>query len=217
MHQDCIHRNVLQNTSLVPLGAFILWSLSPLCYSLLKGLSNHSNLWELTLYEVINSLFIQSLCITLEHGRSIIGDIICQCMMLGIYHSPHHCMPFLDTKHSNPTPTPETIGQLQEECFRSFGWQPCRWQSAIAFELLQKRTLVSISATGSGKSRVFWLPMRYEKGMSIITVPLKSLGQQLADESSWEGFRGVSVTAELLGESPNLLAIRYYSELKVLL
>ena len=53
--------------------------------------------------------------------------------------------------------------------------------------------------------------------MSIIIVPLEGLGQQLADESSQEGFCGVSVTAELLGESPNLLAIRYYSELKVLL
>src|SRR5258705_13082674 len=122
-------------------------------------------------------------------------------------------MPILNAKHSTPT----TISQLQEECHSFFGWQLCRWQSEIAFKLLQKKTLISISATGSGKSHVFWLPMQYEKGMSIIIVPLKSLGQQLADESSREGFHGVSVTAELLGESPNLLAIRYYSELKVLL
>src|SRR5258708_31775160 len=82
-------------------------------YSSLEGLSNHSNLWELTLYKVINSLFIQSLCITLEHGRSIIRDVICQCMTLSIYCSPHHCMPFLDTKCSNPTLTPEMIPHLQ--------------------------------------------------------------------------------------------------------
>ena len=49
--------------------------------------------------------------------------------------------------------------------------------------------------------------MQYEKGITLIIVPLKTLSQQLADESSCEGFWGVSVTAELLGESPNLLDV----------
>ena len=120
--------------------------------------------------------------------------------MLGILHPSMHCMPFLNS-------TPVTIGQLQAECHGFFGWQPCRWQCEIALELLWKRNLVSVSATGSGKSCVFWLPMLYEKGITLIIVPLKTLGQQLADEASCEGFWGVSVTAELLGESPNLLNV----------
>jgi len=61
---------------------------------------------------------------------------------------------------------------------------------------------------GSGKSYIFWLPMHYENGITIIIVLLKNLGQQLADESSWRGFQGVSVTAETLGESPGLLKVR---------
>src|SRR5258708_5441020 len=113
-------------------------------------------------------------------------------------------MAILNAKHSNLT----TISQLQEECHSFFfGWQLCRWQSEIAFKLLQKKSLVSISATGSGKSCVFWLPMQYEKGITLIIVPLKTLSQQLADKSSCEGFQGVSVTAELLGESPILLDV----------
>ena len=112
-------------------------------------------------------------------------------------------MPILNAKHSTLT----TISQLQEECHSFFGWQLCRWQSEIAFKLLQKKSLVSISATGSGKSCVFWLLMQYEKGITLIIVPLKTLSQQLADESSHEGFWGVSVTAELLGELPNLLDV----------
>jgi len=59
----------------------------------------------------------------------------------------------------------------------------------VAFQLLHKKTLVSISATG------------------LIIVPLKSLGQQLADDSSRQGFRAVSVTAEVLGDSPRLLEV----------
>ena len=73
--------------------------------------------------------------------------------------------------------------------------------------MLHEKMLVSISATGSGKSFIFWLPMPYENGLTIIIVPLKSLGQQLADESSQRGFHAVSVTAEVLGDSPGLLEV----------
>lgn len=102
---------------------------------------------------------------------------------------------------------PSTIEQLQIESTAHFGRKPCRWQSEVAFQLLHKKTLVSISATGSGKSFIFWLPMPYENGLTLIIVPLKSLGQQLADESSRRGFRAVSVTAEVLGDSPRLLEV----------
>jgi len=66
---------------------------------------------------------------------------------------------------------------------------------------------VSISATGSGKSLTFWLPMPYENGLTLIIVPLKNLGQQLADESSWRGFHAVSITRELLGMSPTMFEV----------
>ncbi|KAF8313728.1 P-loop containing nucleoside triphosphate hydrolase protein, partial [Cantharellus anzutake] len=108
-----------------------------------------------------------------------------------------------------PTPPfpakPHTAEQLQLDSTSHFGQRPCRWQSDIAFQLVHRRNLVSISATGSGKSFIFWLPMLYENGLTIIVVPLKNLGQQLADESSRRGFCTVSVTAELLGESLTLL------------
>src|SRR5260370_41548116 len=97
---------------------------------------------------------------------------------------------------------PRTVEELQRECSDLFAQRPCWWQSKIAFQLLQGKMLVSISATGSGKSYIFWLPMNYEDGMTLIIVLLKNLGQQLADKSSW-------VTAEILGEYPNLLKARH--------
>ena len=80
---------------------------------------------------------------------------------------------------------PCTIEQLQLDGASHFGQRPCWWQSEIAFQLTNGKNLVSISATGSGKSFIFWLPMLYEDGLTLIIVPLKNLGQQLADESSW--------------------------------
>src|SRR5258708_39112340 len=94
---------------------------------------------------------------------------------------------------------PCTVEQLQTESTTHFGRKPCQWQREVGFQLLHEKTLVSISANGSGKSFIFWLPMPYEKGLTIIIVPLKTLGQQLADESSQEGFHAESVTAKLLG------------------
>src|SRR6266478_2671192 len=102
---------------------------------------------------------------------------------------------------------PCTIEQLQLDGMRHFGQKPCQWQSEVAFQLTSKENLVSISTTGSGKSFIFWLPMLYEDGLTIILVPLKNLGQQLANESSWKGFHAVSITAELLGASPALLEV----------
>ena len=102
---------------------------------------------------------------------------------------------------------PRTIEQLQLDGMSHFGQRPCCWQSEIAFKLTSAENLVSISAMGSGKSLIFWLPMLYEDGLTIILVPLKNLGQQLADESSRRGFRAISVTAELLGESSTLLGV----------
>ena len=55
----------------------------------------------------------------------------------------------------------------------------------------------------------FWLPMYYENELTIIIVPLKNLGQQLTDKSSQWGLRAMSMTTEILGESPNLLKVRH--------
>src|SRR5260370_11820175 len=110
---------------------------------------------------------------------------------------------------SKPPGQPRTVEQLQNECADHFHQRPCQWQSEIAFQLVQGKTMASISATGSGKSYVFWLPMYYENGLTIIIIPLKNLGQQLADESSWQGFCTMNITAEVLGVSPGLLKVRH--------
>ena len=47
---------------------------------------------------------------------------------------------------------PCTIEQLQLDGASHFGQRPCWWQSEVAFQLMNGKNLVSISATGSGKS-----------------------------------------------------------------
>src|SRR6266436_7945066 len=70
-----------------------------------------------------------------------------------------------------------------------------------------KKNYVVTAATGSGKTFTFWVPKLYEMGLTIIIVPLKMLGEQLAKESSMAGFKAVNVTAESLGDSLELIKV----------
>jgi len=99
------------------------------------------------------------------------------------------------------------IKELQDESEAQFHVCACIWQCRVALRLLAKKSIVSISATGSGKTMTFWLPMLHRKGITFIVTPLKSLGSQLSDESIQKGFPSVSITAELLGENPGLIKV----------
>jgi len=70
-----------------------------------------------------------------------------------------------------------------------------------------KKNYVVTAATGSGKTFTFWVPKLYEMGLTIIIVPLKMLGEQLAKESSMAGFKAVNVTAKSLGDSLELIKV----------
>ena len=104
-------------------------------------------------------------------------------------------------------PSDEAIRELQEQGMERLGIRPCVWQAKVALHLLSKLSMVSISATGSGKTITFWLPMMREKGLTLIITPLKTLGHQIAMESCHLNFPAVSITAELLGENTNLVQV----------
>ena len=142
--------------------------------------------------------------IVIPAGCEIIAILQTICTKWEIQHLPFlPCM--LST--SELVVRPSTTEELQLDGMRHFSQRPCHWQSDIAFQLLNGKSLVLISATGSGKSFVFWLPMPYENGLMLIIVPLKNLGQQLADKSSQSGFHAVSITAELLGGKLTVLEV----------
>src|SRR5260370_39530339 len=101
------------------------------------------------------------------------------------------------------------IEALRDESERCLYICACNWQCKIAQSLLAKKSLVSVSGTGSGKTIMFWLLMMREEGLTIIIMPLKSLGMQLAEELEQHGWRAVSIMAEVLGESPDLIKVSY--------
>ncbi len=86
----------------------------------------------------------------------------------------------------------------------TLGYTPCKWQLDIGWVLyLQEwHIVISTAATGAGKTVTFFIPSILEKGdkpaTSFICVPLKDLGQQMADEGPALGLSTFNATSDTL-------------------
>jgi superfamily II DNA helicase RecQ len=86
---------------------------------------------------------------------------------------------------------------ISDKAFKILGFHPCQWQLDLCRIVLSKehKVMISTAAMGAGKSVTFWLPLLFETGYIIfIVVPLKDLGQQLADQAASYGFSSINVT-----------------------
>ena len=86
---------------------------------------------------------------------------------------------------------------ISDKAFRTLGLHACQWQLDLCCMVLSKehKVMISTAATGAGKSITFWLPLLFETGYIIfIVVPLKDLGQQLANQAASYGFSSINFT-----------------------
>lgn len=101
------------------------------------------------------------------------------------------------------TPSLPSVWDIKALATQKLGFPPCRWQLELAQALLKReqQVIFSTAATCAGKSVTFWLPLLYERnGVTFVIVPLKQLGQQLADDAASYGFSSINVTREVLRE-----------------
>jgi len=78
------------------------------------------------------------------------------------------------------------------------GYRPCLWQIRVVEAILKHdKDIVSIAATGSGKTLTFWMPLLFRKdGIQIVITPLNILGKQNVKSLAVMGIQGITVTAE---------------------
>ena len=88
------------------------------------------------------------------------------------------------------------ISDKVEECFT---YHPCLWQIHVVQALLKNNNdVVSILATGSGKSLTFWMPLLLiPEAVQIIITPLNILGKQTVETLGKVGIQAITFTAEL--------------------
>lgn len=77
---------------------------------------------------------------------------------------------------------------------------------------VRKKDVIGISATGSGKTLSFWIPllMAIEEGqtdaMTVVITPLNMLGQQNVEDLNAAGISAIAVNAD--NATPELLKVR---------
>ena len=91
-----------------------------------------------------------------------------------------------------------SLPDIREATKKKFGCDPCLWQMKIAQAILKgDRDVILTSATGSGKTLTFWMPLLFrDQGIQIVCTPLNILGSINAQALAEYGIPAINVTAE---------------------
>jgi hypothetical protein len=91
------------------------------------------------------------------------------------------------------------IPSFDELCIKTeeiFGKKPCFFQCRLGTAQLQRCNIISIAATGSGKTLSYLITLPFSDGKIIIIVSaLNVLGDQFVAETMAAGYPAISVTA----------------------
>ncbi|KAJ6595501.1 P-loop containing nucleoside triphosphate hydrolase protein, partial [Mycena vulgaris] len=88
--------------------------------------------------------------------------------------------------------------EIRARAIQHLGYQPCLWQIRVVEAILKRDgDIVCISATGSGKTLTFWLPLLFKPaGIQLVVSPLNILGEQNVTQLAAMGFKGINITAD---------------------
>ena len=91
---------------------------------------------------------------------------------------------------------PESDEDVQREVEQKLGVRPCLWQIRVVRKILEQDDVITIAATGSGKSLTYWMPLLFVKlGVVVLVTPLKLLGKQFVKVLTQNIISAVSMTA----------------------
>ena len=88
--------------------------------------------------------------------------------------------------------------EIRQKTFEAFRFYPCLWQIHVVEAILKHdRDVISIAATGSGKTLTFWMPLLFHKGgVQMVVTPLNLLGTVNVDDLVSKGFTAIAISAE---------------------
>ncbi|KAJ7207018.1 hypothetical protein C8J57DRAFT_1727419 [Mycena rebaudengoi] len=90
------------------------------------------------------------------------------------------------------------LSEIRDKIEAVFGYRPCLWQIKVVRAILKRdRDVVSIAATGSGKTLTFWMPLLFiPDGIQIVVTSLNILGKQNVDSLAKVGISAITITAD---------------------
>ncbi|KAJ7254282.1 P-loop containing nucleoside triphosphate hydrolase protein [Mycena rebaudengoi] len=95
-------------------------------------------------------------------------------------------------------PPQYSFAEIREKATTHFGYTPCLWQIQVVEAILKRDgDVVCISATGSGKTLTFWLPLLFRAdGIQLVISPLNILGDQNVQELKEMNIEAIAITSE---------------------
>jgi superfamily II DNA or RNA helicase len=99
---------------------------------------------------------------------------------------------------SSTGPPQYSFENLRATAIEHLGYVPCVWQIKVVEAILKHDgDVVCISATGSGKTLTFWLPLLFKTdGIQLIITPLNILGDQNVVQLAGMGIKEITITSE---------------------
>jgi superfamily II DNA helicase RecQ len=92
---------------------------------------------------------------------------------------------------------PLTLEAMRQAVNNRFGFSPCTWQLEAALTQLERRDLITLAPTGSGKTLTFWIPLLFNgDGIIIVVTPLVVLGDKNIAELSDVFIPAINLTTE---------------------
>jgi hypothetical protein len=89
---------------------------------------------------------------------------------------------------------PDDNVQVQREVEDRTGIRPCIWQIEVVRKVLEGVDVITIAATGSGKSLCYWMVLLYVRyGIVFLVTPLKLLRKQFVETLERNELRAVSI------------------------
>ncbi|KAJ7309422.1 P-loop containing nucleoside triphosphate hydrolase protein [Mycena albidolilacea] len=99
---------------------------------------------------------------------------------------------------SSTGPPQHSLAEIRAKAVEHLGHQPCLWQIKVVEAILKRDgDVICVSATGSGKTITFWLPLLFRpEGIQLVITPLNILGDQNVAQLAKMGIKGISITSE---------------------
>ncbi|KAH9847346.1 P-loop containing nucleoside triphosphate hydrolase protein [Lenzites betulinus] len=90
------------------------------------------------------------------------------------------------------------IPEIRRRTAEKLGREPCLWQCEVALAVLKgDNDIVCVSATGSGKTLTFWIPLLFRpEGIQLVITPLNLLGSQNRQQLDALGIRALAISGE---------------------
>ncbi|KAJ7318786.1 hypothetical protein DFH08DRAFT_891923 [Mycena albidolilacea] len=107
-------------------------------------------------------------------------------------------MPAVLSRPTSGSSSVSSLAEIRARALAHLGYVPCFWQIQVVEAILKRDgDVVYVSATGSGKTLPFWLPLLFRPdGIQLVVSPLNLLGDQNVAQLAGMGIKGSSITAD---------------------